>query len=143
HVSGRVAVKTRVGLMRSAAPDPGSSRSEVGAPARPQEASAPPDPLAESKEHLRKFIKAYRAGAEGRLVAEVRALAVPQRYGRPATLSGFFDLADADHVAKLWVAVEGLLRLAPESQPEGTYVTLNPVNLALLARADRRLKPNS
>lgn len=63
-------------------------------------------------------------------VIELRALNVPRGYGRPVTCAGWFDDMDAlaEHAARLDA------RGAP-----GVYVTLNPCNQALLARACNRV----
>ena len=63
-------------------------------------------------------------------VTELRAPNVPRRYGKPATVAGYFD----DVEALVAAAVQLEDRKAP-----GVYVTLNPVNPALLARAFNRL----
>lgn len=89
---------------------------------------------------LAKFLPAFTAGAD-RLVVELRALVVPQRYGRPQALTGYFDLGGGTD--PFLAAVRGLASLPADQQPEGIYVTLNPVNPDLLARANQRLKPNS
>ena len=59
-------------------------------------------------------------------VAELRALGTTQR-----TVSGYFTNPDA--MARAATALSG--------KAEGVYFTLNPVNPALLARADNRVKP--
>jgi hypothetical protein len=62
-------------------------------------------------------------------VAELRALdAVTREWRRPHTVSGYFDD---------W---ERLAAVAMSIQARGIYVTLNPVNPALLARANNRVR---
>ena len=62
-------------------------------------------------------------------VAELRALdAVTREWRRPHTVSGYFDD---------W---EKLAATAMTIQARGVYVTLNPVNPALLARANNRVR---
>lgn len=62
-------------------------------------------------------------------VVELRALdAVTKEWRRPHTISGYFDD---------W---EKLAAAATTIQARGIYVTLNPVNPALLARANNRLR---
>lgn len=62
-------------------------------------------------------------------VAELRALdAVTREWRRPHTVSGYFDDWE-----KLAAAATGI-------RARGVYVTLNPVNPALLARANNRLR---
>lgn len=90
-----------------------------------------------SAEQLSRFLAVYAAHDQS-LVIELRALEVPQRWGGPKTFSGFFDLALTD---RFLTAVWSLLSLPPDEQPEGIYVTMNPVNPALLARANNRLRP--
>jgi hypothetical protein len=110
-------------------------------------AASPPDPFAATLEQIYKFSPVYRAGAD-RLVIELRVLDLPQTYGRPQTLSGFFDFAVLDGRKALVKAVESLLiqpsnrqpRTA-DQQPTGIYITLNPLDPALMARANNRLKP--
>jgi len=62
-------------------------------------------------------------------VAELRALdAVTREWRRPHTVSGYFD--DWDKLAAAAMSI----------QARGVYVTLNPVNPALLARAHNRVR---
>lgn len=63
-------------------------------------------------------------------VIELRAPEVPQRYGRPATVAGWFD--DLDALAAAAVELE-------DRGATAVYTTLNVVNPALLARACNRL----
>jgi hypothetical protein len=97
----------------------------------------PPRQPAPSAAEVDRFLAAYTAGGDG-LVIELRALEVPQRYGRPLALSGFFDLADPGPLRR---AVAELVGRPAGEQPEGVYVTLNPVSPALLGRANQRLRP--
>jgi putative DNA primase/helicase len=90
-------------------------------------------------EHLRRFLAVFTAGAE-RLVIELRALASPQTWGNPKTECGFFEFVAGTPPQKFADALNSLAKRPPQMQPEGIYVTLNPVNPALLARADNRLK---
>jgi len=65
-------------------------------------------------------------------VTELRALGVSTpAYRRPHTESGYFDDPDA--------LADAAAKLAPWAQ--GTYVVLNPINPALLARAANRVRP--
>lgn len=97
---------------------------------------AAPDPLADTVAQLERFLPAYLAGAE-RVVAELRALDCPRRFGRPVTRAGFFDLPARQ--AEFVRAVRSLL--ADEAGPPGAvYVTLNPLHTDLLARAHNRIK---
>ncbi|MBA4065465.1 MAG: hypothetical protein C0501_17475 [Isosphaera sp.] len=86
-----------------------------------------------------RFLCWYAAGADGPVVAEVRALKVPRRYGRPVTEAGFFDLADPAHRGALSRVVAGYNARRPADQPRGVYITVNPVNPDLLARASGRV----
>ncbi len=63
-------------------------------------------------------------------VIELRALHVPQRYGKPSTVAGWFD--DLDQLAAAAVQLE-------DRRAGGIYITLNVVSPALLARAYNRL----
>lgn len=99
--------------------------------------STPDDPLKASADQLKLFVPALLAGAD-RLVIELRALNVPQQYGNPATLAGFFDLPG--HKKELWAAVRQLVEPPPDRQPEGVYLTVNPLHEDLLARVNGRLK---
>ncbi len=63
-------------------------------------------------------------------VIELRAPNVPQRYGQPATVSGYFDDPDA--------LADAAVRLEDQRAP-GIYATLNPVKPALLARVCNRV----
>jgi hypothetical protein len=99
------------------------------------------DPIAETKEQLAQFIPAFVAGyASPQLVIELRAIEVPQRYGPPKVEAGFFDLMDPALKAAFWDAVRSFVSRPSLEQPEGVYVTVNPVSPALLARANGRLK---
>jgi hypothetical protein len=71
-----------------------------------------------------------RLRVEPEQVIELRALNVPQRYGKPGTVAGWF--ADLDKLTAAAVQLE-------ERGASGIYVTLNVVNPALLARACNRL----
>lgn len=67
---------------------------------------------------------------EPQFAAELRAIKVPRRYGRPQTVAGYFD--DPELLAR---AAESL-----EAQgAKGIYVTLNSIRTALLARAYNRV----
>jgi hypothetical protein len=59
-------------------------------------------------------------------VSELRALDVKQRYGAPQTVSGYYDFANLDALAKEALRLEG--------DAKGVYFTMNPVVPALLAR---------
>lgn len=63
-------------------------------------------------------------------ITELRALNVPRRYGKPATVAGYFD--DMEKLA------EAALHLEDRGAP-GIYITLNPVSPALISRAYNRL----
>lgn len=77
------------------------------------------------------ILAAARLLVEPGSVVELRALHVEQRYGRPATVAGFFD---SDHLDQLAEEAAGL---SPRST--GVYVTLNPLNPDLLARRCNRV----
>jgi len=63
-------------------------------------------------------------------VMELRALEVPRLHGKPHTVAGYFD--DPIKLAEAAVSLD-------KRKPVGVYVTLNPVNPALLARGCNRL----
>src|SRR5262249_16931380 len=86
--------------------------------------------LRDAAEELRRFGLAFAAGA-GRLVAEIRAPDTPQQYGKPVTVCGFFELTTPAGQRALWEAVKQLMTAAPDDQPEGIYLTVNPLNPAL------------
>ncbi|MHC4064437.1 MAG: hypothetical protein ACYSUI_08040 [Planctomycetota bacterium] len=64
-------------------------------------------------------------------IVELRAPEVPMRYGRPGTVAGYFD--DLGKAAEAAVQLDG-------RKARAVYVTLNPVNPALLARSYNRLQ---
>lgn len=64
-------------------------------------------------------------------IVELRALGVQARYGRPCTVSGYFD---ADHIAEM---VAAAMELTPKAK--GVYYTINPVDPNLLARRCNRV----
>jgi hypothetical protein len=85
----------------------------------------PPQP---DRQHI---LAAVRHFAEPGQVLELRALAVSTpAYRRPHTVSGYYD--DPEALAR------DAVRVAPQAR--GVYVTLNPLNPALLARAANRLR---
>jgi hypothetical protein len=90
-------------------------------------------------QQLELFIPLFTNGAD-QLVIELRALVVPQRYGGPATEAGFFEITSQNGRTAFCREVQRLVALPPEQSAEGVYVTINPVNPALLARANNRLK---
>lgn len=90
-------------------------------------------------DHLRRFLPVFASGAE-QLVIELRALGVPQKWGGPKVECGFFSFVACEKPEAFVKALNSLATRDPEMQPEGIYVTLNPVNPALLARSDNRLK---
>lgn len=65
-------------------------------------------------------------------VFEIRPLAVKQRYGAPADMSGFFD---QDHISEAATAACAL-----GTAPMGVYLTVNPVVPDLLARRAYRIE---
>jgi hypothetical protein len=71
------------------------------------------------------------------LVIELRALNVPQQYGTPATMAGFFDLPT--NAMQFRQAFKSLFSSA-NGQPEGMYITINPLHPDLLARLNNRMK---
>jgi hypothetical protein len=79
-------------------------------------------------DHMRWFLDAIREPGE---VVELRALRVRQKYGKPKTAAGYFRFPD--HFDAL---CESALALTPDAG--GVYVTMNPVNPALLGRYYRR-----
>lgn len=92
----------------------------------------------ESGEQLRTFLRAFAIGEP--LVTELRALNCPQPYGSPKTEFGFFDLATEEGRKGFGESLRSLLSRPADRQPEGVYVTLNPLQPDLLARANNRLK---
>ena len=77
------------------------------------------------------ILAAVRHFVEPGQVVELRALAVSTpAYRRPHTVSGYYD--DPEALAR------DAARAAPQAR--GVYVTLNPLNPALLARAANRLR---
>jgi hypothetical protein len=90
-------------------------------------------------EQLGQFVPVFIAGAE-RLVVEVRAIKSPQRWGKPATEVGFFDLPSEDGKRALWSTIKAISDKPSEQRPEAVYITLNPVNPALLARSYNRMQ---
>ena len=66
-------------------------------------------------------------------VVELRALNVPQTYGRPKTAFGYFDSLHLDVMATEAVQLSN-------SGATGVYWTLNPVDPDLLARAANRVR---
>jgi hypothetical protein len=66
-------------------------------------------------------------------VFEVRGLKVPQRYGNPATVSGYYDF---EHISE---AAAAALELSDKRRARGVYITLNKVKPELLAQRRYRL----
>lgn len=97
---------------------------------------------AQSARELERFLAAYLDGLESPIVAEVRALRIGGFGGRRSDEFGFFRLDEAG-VLSLWEAVKRLISLPEKDQPEGIYITMNPVADDLLARAANRLKPTA
>ena len=77
------------------------------------------------------FMKLIMAPGE---IVELRALKVPMRYGRPATMSGFYEYDKLDKFAK--DAVD--LTDKEKKEAAGTYFTLNVIQNDLLARRCNR-----
>jgi hypothetical protein len=76
------------------------------------------------------IVRSLRTILEPGQVTEVRALeATTAGYGRPRTISGYFN--DPEQIAKALNVLTGA---------KGIYFTPNPINPALLARACNRLK---
>jgi hypothetical protein len=102
-----------------------------------------PDPSLDDQPgyHLSRFIEVFLADA-GQIVTEVRAVQTPQRWGGPKVEFGFFELSqDMPRPSAFGKELlDNLLARTPEMQPEGIYVTINPVKRDLLARAYNRLK---
>ena len=65
---------------------------------------------------------------------------MPQQYGQPSTVAGFFEISSPEGQQAFCAEVRRLVALPPEQSPEGVYVTMNPVNPALLARANNHVK---
>jgi nucleotide-binding universal stress UspA family protein len=71
-------------------------------------------------------------------VTELRALNVPQGWGRPQTMVGYFDaqhlrdMAEAALELDQWVGEDG-------NSAKGIYFTLNPVDPSLIARRSNRV----
>jgi hypothetical protein len=78
--------------------------------------------------HIRETVERLRVDLGQ--VFELRSMNVPVKYGRPHTVAGWFD--DPDKLADAAVRLEA--RGAP-----GIYVTLNPCDPAMLARACNRV----
>ncbi|HYH67805.1 MAG TPA: hypothetical protein VD866_24120 [Urbifossiella sp.] len=106
----------------------------------------PPGPLAENARHFHDFVTVLTAGVDRYpfgdqdvLVHEARVLALPS--GNPKypakNLIGFFDLLQP---VPLWDAIRHYLSLPEKAQPEGIYITVNPVDPNLLAVADHEFK---
>jgi hypothetical protein len=106
----------------------------------------PPGPLNENRKHFHDFISVltagvdrYPFGGQDVLVHEARVLALPS--GNPKypakNLIGFFDLLQP---VRLWDTVRHYLSLPEKAQPEGIYLTVNPVDPDLLAVADHEFK---
>lgn len=93
-----------------------------------------------NRDELAHFLKVFAADAPTPCVVELRALQVPQKYGKAATECGFFEIGKPD---PLKAAVSNWLKRGAHEQPEGVYATLNPVNPALLARAENRVKTHA
>lgn len=70
---------------------------------------------------------------------EVRVLRIPSNNPQypPKNLCGFFDLNEPRH---LWDAIKMYLAKPEKEQPEGIYITINPVLPDLLATANNALK---
>ncbi len=84
----------------------------------------------DSRDETVRFLRTLFAAGD---VFEIRALeAVTAEYQRPHAESGYFDY---DHIPQ---AAEAIAKLRSCS---GAYVTLNPVNPALLGRANNRIAP--
>ena len=84
----------------------------------------------DSRDETVRFLRTLFAAGD---VFEIRALeAVTAEYQRPHAESGYFDY---DHIPQ---AAEAISKLRSYS---GAYVTLNPVNPALLGRANNRIAP--
>lgn len=77
---------------------------------------------------IREAVERLRVEAEQ--VFELRAPNVPRKYGKGATIAGYYD--DLDRLAADAISLEA------QGAP-GIYVTLNVINPALLARAYNRL----
>lgn len=97
---------------------------------------------AQSARELERFLAAYLDGLESPIVVEARALRIGGFGGRRSDEFGFFRL-DESGVLALWDGVKKLISLPEKDQPEGIYITLNPVKEDLLARAANRLKPTA
>jgi hypothetical protein len=66
-------------------------------------------------------------------VAELLALEVPQQYGRPATMVGYFDGQHLEDMARQALALT-------RRGASGVYFTFNPLQPAILARSVNRVK---
>ena len=85
-----------------------------------------PDDVAKIAEWLRVLIETGQ-------VTELRALNVPQNYGKPATYFGFYD---SDHLNEMARDADRLSACGAS----GVYFTLNPVIPDLLARSANRVR---
>lgn len=77
---------------------------------------------------IQRALKLLQALAQ---VFEIRVLGIPQNRGKPATAAGWFDNIEAACQA---------LRKYVVQKAAGIYVTLNPVNPALLARTNNQFR---
>lgn len=118
------------------AEDCGSDSENIAAPVEERVPGLEPKDIWSAE--LATFLRGFISELPPALVVEVRAFDIPQRYGAPRTVSGFFDLASLAHVIKMRDAVWGIM--SGGAQPEGIYVTLNPVVPACLARANAVIK---
>jgi hypothetical protein len=104
-----------------------------GGPSADQPAAKAPAKRATDTVSIKRILDTLKLLIEPGAVVELRALDVSTPdYKRPHTVSGFFD--DPERLAKAATSLTGA---------RGIYLTLNPVNPALLARAANRLRPIS
>jgi hypothetical protein len=90
-------------------------------------------------EQLGIFMPVFIGGAP-QLVIELRALRVPD-WKRLIDECGFFDVATEEGKKAFWGVVKGYVSREPDRQPEGIYVTMNPLAEVYLARASNALGP--
>jgi hypothetical protein len=88
----------------------------------------PPDPAEINTATVADWLRLFREPGD---VTELRALGVKQRYGRPQTVSGFFDY---DHLDVMAAAALGLT-----GDAQGVYFTMNPLKPEILARRANRV----
>lgn len=98
------------------------------------------DASRELLDQLKLFLPVF-APREERVVVELRALGVPgwKPDVKPVDECGFFDLGAAEGRQALAKTLEGYVSRPADRQPEGLYLTINPIDPVFLARANNRM----